>query len=80
MSPLEVYENLELFVNTLTANDKYFSCNGENLLQAIQLQLLIKEKFFFYFIKSTSNLKHFEKRDDCHNLCISEITDQQILG
>ena len=47
MSPLEVYENLELFVNTLTANDKYFSCNGENLLQAIQLQLLIKEIFFF---------------------------------
>ena len=51
MSPLEVYENLELFVNTLTVNDKYFSCNGENLLQAIQLQLLIKENFFFLFYK-----------------------------
>ena len=38
-----------LFLNTLTANDKYFLHNRENLLQTIQIQLSNKETIFLYF-------------------------------
>ena len=32
------------------------------------------------FLKSTSNLKHFEKDHDLDTLCISDITDSETLG
>ena len=38
---------LGLFVNTLTANDKYSHLNRDNLRQPIQMQLSIKLKSFF---------------------------------
>ena len=35
-----------LFVNTLTAHDKHYLLNSENLTQRIQMQLSQKEKIF----------------------------------
>ena len=32
---------------------------------------------FSPFLKSTSNFRHFGKKDDSHDLCISEITESQ---
>ena len=33
--------------------------------------------FFSPFLESTSDFRHFGKKDDSHDLCISEITDWQ---
>ena len=66
------------FVHTLTTNHKYSLLNRDNLTQQIQLILSLKPKqfseFFSAFLKSTLNLEHFQKNDDPHSRCISEIT------
>ena len=66
LSLLVISEILRLFVTTLTADGKISIPNTENLLQPIQFQLLKKGKksspFFSAFLKSTSNLKHFETK------------------
>ena len=76
MSPLVICEILELFVNTLTADDKYSLRNIENLWQPIQIQLSQRQKkfsqFFAAFLKLTSNFEQFEKKDDPHSLCMLE--------
>ena len=68
---------LSLFVNTLTADDKYSCRNMQNFLQQLQTLLSKKRKtlsgFFFAFLKCPWNLQYFEKKDECHNLIISEI-------
>ena len=69
----------------MTANDKYPFPDLENLLSPTQLQLSFKLKtfsnfFFLLFLESTSNFKHFEKKDDRHSYFISEITDCERLG
>ena len=33
--------------------------------------------FFFPFFESALNFEHFQKKDDPHRLCISEITDHE---
>ena len=44
------------------------------------LQILLSEKrktfseFFSAFLKSTLNFEHFQKKDDPHSRCISQIT------
>ena len=66
---------LRMFVNTLTADDKYSCRNMQNFLQ--QLQTLLSEKrrtfsgFFIPFLKCASNLEHFEKKCECPSLNIS---------
>ena len=69
---------LRLFVNTLTADDKYSLINRDNLTQPIQILLSQKQKtfsqFLSSFLKSTLNFEHFQKKDDPHSRCISEIT------
>ena len=69
---------LGLFVNTLTADDKYSLLNRDNLTQSIQTLLSQKQKtfsrIFSSFLKSTLNFEHFQKKDDPPNRCISEIT------
>ena len=66
---------LRLFVNTLTADDKYSLLNRDNLMQPIKILLSQNRKtlyrFFFAFLKSTLNLEHSQKKDDPHSLCIS---------
>ena len=72
---------LSLFVNTLTADDKYSLLNRENLTQPIQILLSQKQKtfsqFFSSFSKFTLNFESFQKKDYPHRRCISEITVSQ---
>ena len=72
-----------MFRKSLTANDKYPLRHSDNLLSAIQMQLSLKPKtlsdFYDPFLESTSNFKHFEKKDDCYRNFISEITDCERL-
>ena len=60
-----------MFVNTLTADDKYSLLNRENLTQQNRTQLSQKQKafsqFFLAFSKYTLNFEDFEKRDDPHS-------------
>ena len=67
-SLLVLYRILKLFVNTLTADDKHYLINRDNLTQPIQMQLSQKQKtfseFFFAFLKSILNFKHLPKKDD----------------
>ena len=60
-----------MFVNKLTADDKYSLLNRDNLTQPIGTQLFQKEKAcsesFLAFSKSTLNFEHFEKNDDPHS-------------
>ena len=68
---------LRLFVNTLTADDKYSCRNMQNFLQQLQTLLSQKRKtfcgFFIEFLKCAWNLQHFKKKDECPSLIISEI-------
>ena len=63
MSLLLMSKILELFVKTLTVNQKYAPCNGENLLQSSQMQFSHKQRslcdFFASFLKSTLSLNLF---------------------
>ena len=68
-----------MFVNILTADDKYSLLNRDNLTQPIQMKLSQKQEPFSQIssalLKCTLNLEHFEKKHDPHSLCISEIRD-----
>ena len=81
---LIVSEIVGVFVNTSTPDDKYSLRNRENLPQPIQLKLSKKQKIFSHFFaafqKSASNVKHFEKKDNPHRLCVSQITDCERCG
>ena len=69
---------LRLLVRTLTDDKKYSLLYRENLMQPIQILLSQKRKnffrFFSAFLKSTLNFKHFQKTDDPHSRCISQIS------
>ena len=84
MSLLLVFEVLGLFVNTLTAENKFSLRNSENLPQQFQMQLSKKREtssvFFLLFLKCTSNFEHFEMKDDPHTLYIFETTDCEACG
>ena len=73
-----------MFVNTLTADDKYSLLNRDNLTQPIRTPLSQKQKafsqFFLAFSKSTLNFEHFQKKDDPRSLFISEITHSEKRG
>ena len=78
---LLIWKILRLFPNTLSADGKYSLLNRDNFTQPIQMQLSRKQKtfsqFFCAFLKSTLNFEHFQKKDDSHSRCISEITDPE---
>ena len=69
---------LRLLVKTLTDDEKYSFLYRENLTQPIQILLSQKRKtfskFFSTFSKSILNFEHFQKKDDSHSRCISQIT------
>ena len=73
-----------MFVNTLTADDKYSLLNRDNLKQPIRTILSKKHKvfsqFFLPFSESTLNFEHFQKKDDPRSLFISEITHSEKRG
>ena len=70
-SLLVIHEILRLFVNTLTADDKDYLLNRDNLTQQIEMQLSKKEKTFseisFAFQNSLLNFKHLPTKDDPHS-------------
>ena len=78
------YEILRLFVNALTADDKYSGSNMQNLRPQFQTPLSHKEKtfsaFFIAFLKWAWNLEHFQKKDENPSLIISEIVDAERRG
>ena len=69
---------LRLFVKTLTDDEKYSLLYRENLTQPIQILLSQKPKtfsqLFSSILKYTLNFAHFQKKDDPHSRCISQIT------
>ena len=75
---------LEIFRNTLTANDNYPVGDSGNLLSSIQMQLSLKPNFFSNFLdpflESTSNFTHFEKKDDRHTYFISKFPECEKRG
>ena len=75
---------LRLFVNTLTAAEKYYRSNIQNLEQQFQTPLSRKKKsisrFFIAFLKCAGNLWHFQKKAEYPSLIISEIIDAERRG
>ena len=69
---------LRLLVKALTDDEKYSLLYRGNLTQPIQILLSQKGKtfshFFSAFSKSTLDFAHFQKKDDPHIRCISQIT------
>ena len=69
---------LSLLVNTLTDDDKYSLLYRDNLMQPIQILLSQKQNTFSHFfsavLKATSNFEHFQKKNDPHSRCSSQIT------
>ena len=83
-SPSVWCEILRLFINALTADDKYSGSNMQNLLQQVQTPLSQKQKtlsgYFIAFLKCAWNLEHFQKKDEYSSLIISEIIDAESRG
>ena len=90
---LVIYKILRLFVNKLTADDKHYVLDRDNLREAIQMQVSQKQKifynFFFHFQNLILNFKHFPKKDDPHSWldkcltsCVSQdpSTDIKAIG
>ena len=77
-------EILRLFVNALTADDKYSGSNMQNLPQQFQTPASQKQKifsrFFIAFLKCAWNLEHFQKKDKYSSLIIFEIIDAERRG
>ena len=73
-----LWKILRLFENTLTDNDKYSFLYRENLTQPIEILLSQKQNTFFdffsAFLKSKLNFARFQKKDEPHTRCISQIT------
>ena len=57
---------LRLFVNTLTADEKYSLLSRHDSMRAIMMHFLKKEnifsEFFFALLKSASNFEHFQEK------------------
>ena len=78
------YEILRLFVNALTADDRYSGSNMQNLRPQFQTPLSRKQKtfseFFIAFLKCAWKLDYFQKKDEYPNLTISEMIDAEKRG
>ena len=81
MPLLMICEILGVFVNILTAAGKYPLQACQNLLLQIQMHLSKKRKSFsnslFHFWNFHQILNILKKKNDGHNLCVSEIKDCQ---
>ena len=83
-SLLVICNILRLFSNTSSADGRYSLLNTDDLTQPIQMRVSQRQRtfsrFFSAFLKSSLNFEHFEKKDDPHSWCISEITDSKKRG
>ena len=72
---------LRLFVNTLTADNKYSRSNIQIFAQQLETPLSQKKKtfswFFIAFLKFAWNLEQFERKDEYPRLIISQIIDSE---
>ena len=68
----------------MSAVDKSYLPNRDNLMQPIHMHLSEKLKtfsrFFNVFSKSRLSFEYFQKNDDAHMLFISEATDCEKRG
>ena len=75
------FQILVLLVNTSAADEKHLVLHRGNLTIQIQMELSQKgirsSQFLAAFWKSRLNFEHFEKKDDPHSFCPSEITDSE---
>ena len=75
---LLLFKILKLLFHTFTDDDKYSLLYRDNLTEPIQILLSEKQKSFSLFLapflKSTLNFAHFQKKDDPHSRCSSQIT------
>ena len=75
---LNLCKFLRLLVKTLTDDDKYSLLYRDNLTEPIQILLSQKPKTFSQLsskiLKPTLNFAHFQKKNDPHSRCISQIT------
>ena len=73
-----------MFVNALTADDKYSGSHMQNLRPQFETPLSHKQKtfsgFFIAFLKCGWNLEHFENKDEYSSVIISEIIDAERRG
>ena len=73
-----------MFRNTLSVNDNYPVQECGNLSSPIEMELHLKptifSEFLVSFLESTSNFKHFEKKDDSHSCFIWEIRHCERVG
>ena len=73
-----------MFVNALTADEKYSCSNMQNLPQIFQTQLSQKQKtlygFFIAFLICAWNWEDFPKKDEYPSLIFSEIIDAERRG
>ena len=80
-SLLDSWKDFRPFLNTLTANDTYSLKSKDKWMQTIQMHSSEKQnifsEFFLEFFESALNFQNFQKKDDPHSLCISEITDHE---
>ena len=73
------FEILELFVNTLTTDDKYSSRNIQILTQQLQTTMSQKQKTFYRifitYSKSRRSSDVFAQKDESSSFSIYEIID-----
>ena len=78
------FEILELFVNTLTTDDKYSSRNIQNLTKQLQTIMSQKQKtfhrLFITYVKSRRSTDDFVKKDESTSLSIYHIIDAEKSG
>ena len=69
---------LRLLVMTLTDDEKYSFLYRENLTQPIQILLSqipkTFSKLYSEILKPRLNFEHFQKKDDHHSRCSSQMT------
>ena len=77
MSALVKSEIFRLFVNTLTPDDKCSRRYMQTFWQQVQTPLSHKGetffRFFIEFLKYAWNLEHYEKKEECPSVIITEI-------
>ena len=75
------FEILELFVNTLTTDDKYSSRNIQNLTQQLQTTMSQKQKTFYRifitYVKSRTSSDDLLKKDESTSLSFYDIIDAE---
>ena len=75
---------LGLFVNTVTAEYMYSSCNMETFVQQVQTPLSLKQKAFsssfIAFQKSIWNFEHFQKEREFLGSSMKEGIDSKRGG